>query len=124
MCAYHVLAGKRPWQDEDDVRALMVEVLCSSPPPLSELAPELPTKVVAVIERALSKPAADRYERMEDAVAELCYEVGVALETDYGYCGSGASPADAREVSPPISNMPTRSNWCTVMITRPLHGSN
>lgn len=25
-----------------------------------------------------------------DAVAELCYEVGVSLDMDYGYCGSGA----------------------------------
>jgi len=31
-------------------------------------------------------------DEMEDAVAELCYEVGVAFEMDYHYDGSGVSP--------------------------------
>ncbi|MCK4790834.1 MAG: C10 family peptidase [Desulfobacteraceae bacterium] len=32
-----------------------------------------------------------------DAVAELCYEVGVAVEMDYGVCGSGASHYNMRD---------------------------
>lgn len=35
-----------------------------------------------------------------NAVAELCYEVGVAFEMDYGHCGSGAITADAATVFP------------------------
>ncbi len=35
-----------------------------------------------------------------DAVAELCYEVGVAFEMDYGFCGSGAYPSRAVTVFP------------------------
>ncbi len=34
------------------------------------------------------------------AVAELCYEVGVAFRMDYGACGSGAYTADAVDVFP------------------------
>ena len=34
------------------------------------------------------------------ALAELCYEVGVAFNMDYGACGSGAYTADAAEVFP------------------------
>jgi len=34
------------------------------------------------------------------ALAELCYEVGVAFEMDYGRCGSGAYTADALNVFP------------------------
>ncbi len=35
-----------------------------------------------------------------DALAELCYEVGVAFYMDYGVCGSGAYTADAVSVYP------------------------
>ena len=36
----------------------------------------------------------------EDALSELCYEVGVAFEMDYGFCGSGAYTADGVVVFP------------------------
>ena len=35
-----------------------------------------------------------------DALAELCYEVGVAFNMDYGYCGSAAFTQDAPRVFP------------------------
>lgn len=39
-------------------------------------------------------------QAQKDALAELCYEVGVAFHMDYGVCGSGAYTADARTVFP------------------------
>jgi hypothetical protein len=36
----------------------------------------------------------------EDALAELCYEVGVALDMNYGACGSGASTAWVATILP------------------------
>lgn len=36
-----------------------------------------------------------------DAVAELCYEVAVAFEMDFGYCGSGVFPSDVPTVVMP-----------------------
>jgi len=36
----------------------------------------------------------------KNALAELCYEVGVAFNMDYGVCGSGAYTADALNVFP------------------------
>ncbi|MFZ5979095.1 MAG: C10 family peptidase [Candidatus Zixiibacteriota bacterium] len=36
----------------------------------------------------------------QNALAELCYEVGVAFNMDYGYCGSGAYTDDAIWVYP------------------------
>jgi hypothetical protein len=35
-----------------------------------------------------------------DAVSELCYEVGVALNMDYGHCGSGANTASVQNILP------------------------
>jgi hypothetical protein len=39
-------------------------------------------------------------QAQKDAVAELCYEVGVAFNMDYGRCGSGASTSYATTVFP------------------------
>ncbi|UCD16541.1 MAG: C10 family peptidase [Candidatus Zixiibacteriota bacterium] len=36
----------------------------------------------------------------EDALAELCYEVGVAYNMDYGYCGSGAYTSNTQYIFP------------------------
>lgn len=36
----------------------------------------------------------------EAAMAELCYEVGVAFSMNYGYCGSGAYTADCIDIMP------------------------
>jgi len=53
----------------------------------------------------------------EDAIAELCYEVGVAYEMSYGRCGSGAYTADALNVFPTYFlydssiNRQNRTSW-------------
>jgi len=39
-------------------------------------------------------------QAQKEAVAEICYEVGVAFEMDYGKCASGAYTADAQMVFP------------------------
>ncbi len=39
-------------------------------------------------------------QAQKEAIAELCYEVGVAYEMSYGRCGSGAYTADALYVFP------------------------
>ncbi|MBU0982299.1 MAG: C10 family peptidase [candidate division Zixibacteria bacterium] len=36
----------------------------------------------------------------EDALAELCYEVGIAFDMDYGACGSGTNTSKALQVFP------------------------
>jgi PKD repeat protein len=53
------------------------------------------------------------------ALAELCYEVGVAFEMDYGYCGSGAYTADALTVFPQYfryRNTTIRSNRASLSL--------
>ena len=46
----------------------------------------------------LQSYAGDYTPTQAAAVAELCYEVGVAFTMDYGHCGSGASPMPAETV--------------------------
>jgi len=46
----------------------------------------------------------DNSQVEQDAVSELCYEVGIAFDMDYGFCGSGAVTADALTVFPTYFN--------------------
>jgi hypothetical protein len=46
-------------------------------------------------------------QAQKDAVAELCYEVGVAFNMDYGRCGSGASTSYAATIFPLYFGMAT-----------------
>ncbi len=39
-------------------------------------------------------------QRLQDAVAELCYEVGVSVEMNFGVCWSGSNTANAQTVLP------------------------
>ena len=74
-----------------------------------------------------------------EAVAELCYEVGVAFEMDYGACGSGAYPSLALTVFPTYFGydssikqenrvLHTAAEWFSIIQTeindgRPMHYS-
>ena len=51
-------------------------------------------------ENMLNSYSGSYTEAQRQAVAELCYEVGVAFEMDYGVCGSGAYTGRAVDVFP------------------------
>jgi serine/threonine protein kinase/Tfp pilus assembly protein PilF len=50
---------------------VLYDVINTEPPNLRERRPDLPLSFVAIVERLLQKDPADRYERMEDVVADL-----------------------------------------------------
>ena len=60
VVGYEMLAGKPPF-DRPTAQALVAAHLTESPPPLSEVAPDVPPVISAVIEKALAKSPADRY---------------------------------------------------------------
>jgi serine/threonine protein kinase len=60
---YQALTGTLPYQ-APSIPALLFAIVEQTPPPLGELRPDLPSELVAVIERAMSK---DRTARFADA---------------------------------------------------------
>ncbi len=58
---YEVLAGRKPFASES-VHAVLFQVLQQEARPLSEVAPEVPEPVRAVVEKALAKDVALRYQ--------------------------------------------------------------
>jgi serine/threonine protein kinase len=60
VVGYEALTGRRPFPQEN-IAALTHAILCESPPPLSALRPDVPPNLANVIERALTRDAAQRY---------------------------------------------------------------
>ena len=63
---YQVIAGSHPYADETDGLAstddpVWVRVIDRGPRPLALLAPDAPPELVAIVERAMARDAADRY---------------------------------------------------------------
>jgi serine/threonine-protein kinase len=61
---YELLAGRTPFEDDEgDVIALLDRIAKEPAPPLSALRPDLPPELDAILERALAKDPADRFQR-------------------------------------------------------------
>ncbi|MEW6368021.1 MAG: SUMF1/EgtB/PvdO family nonheme iron enzyme [Acidobacteriota bacterium] len=67
---YAVLAGKPPFRADTPV-ALIYMHIHEPLPPLRELAPDVPKRLAAVIERMLEKPVAARYQSVRQVIDAL-----------------------------------------------------
>jgi serine/threonine protein kinase len=67
---YECLTGQPPFR-RDDVAALLWAHLVEAPPPVTELRPDIPKAVDAVIARAMAKDPADRYESCQEFLRAL-----------------------------------------------------
>ncbi|MER5767296.1 serine/threonine-protein kinase [Streptomyces sp. NPDC001985] len=70
-CVVHeTLAGSPPFEREDDMALLWAHQF-DAPPPLTELRPDLPAAVDAVLAKALAKQPDDRYDSCGEFVTAL-----------------------------------------------------
>ena len=60
ILAFELITGVRPYQGEDAI-AIVAKIALTDPPRLLEAAPEVPADVEAIVARAMSKEAQDRY---------------------------------------------------------------
>jgi serine/threonine protein kinase len=67
---YHLLAGEPPFFAEE-VQRLFVLIKSQPPPPLNVIRPELPHQICEIVERLLSKDAADRYQSGNELATAL-----------------------------------------------------
>ena len=67
---YELLAGKRPWEGTSEV-ALIGKIMTEEPTPLSELRPDAPEGLVAIVDKALAKDRAQRYQSCQELQADL-----------------------------------------------------
>jgi serine/threonine-protein kinase len=67
---YHMLAGKRPF-DEKTTRSFIMKILNQMPPPIRVLNPAVPQEVQGIVEKAMAKSPDDRYQTPNDFEADL-----------------------------------------------------
>jgi Protein kinase domain len=68
---YQLLAGKLPHQDIDGLGELIITICSEPPPPVTELAPWIPTKLSDVISGALKLTTDQRYQSAEEMANAL-----------------------------------------------------
>ena len=67
---YEMLAGKRPWDANSEV-ALIGKIMTEEAPPLSELRPDAPEELLAIVDRALAKEREQRYQSCHEFQNDL-----------------------------------------------------
>ena len=67
---YEMLAGKKAFRGET-ITALIFKIIAEEPPPIRELAHDVPDAMVHIIEKALSKTADARYQTGQELAKDL-----------------------------------------------------
>jgi len=67
---YELLTGRRPYEGES-VREALKKILAGPPPPIRQLNPDAPSRLVKVVEGAMARELRDRYAQMSDVAADL-----------------------------------------------------
>lgn len=68
---YEMLSGGRPAFETDSFASTMHRILTEEPEPLAALDASLPADLIAIVERALAKTRDDRYQRVDDMLADI-----------------------------------------------------
>lgn len=68
--AYELLTYRKPF-DADSMHSVLFKVMQEEPPPLADLAPDVPAVFVQVVERAMAKDAAQRFSEAGEFRAAL-----------------------------------------------------
>ncbi|MGB2887843.1 MAG: serine/threonine-protein kinase [Candidatus Acidiferrales bacterium] len=67
---YELLSYQRPFSDENHA-AVLLSIIGDEPPPINTVAADCPTELAAVVQKALRKDDAERYQSMEQVLLEL-----------------------------------------------------
>ena len=95
---YHMCAGEMPFKG-DNVPSVLFQVVHGTPTPLPELSPDVDPGVVRVIDKAMSKRRADRYQTAAEMVDDLAAVLGerwwdvLLMESSLDIKGPGSMPA-------------------------------
>jgi serine/threonine-protein kinase len=68
---YELLSGGRPAFETDSFASTMHRILTEEPEPLTALDRSLSPELIRIVERALAKSRDDRYQRMDDMLADM-----------------------------------------------------
>lgn len=70
VTAYELIAGRTPFAAKTIAR-LLTMIVTEEAPPISELRPEVPAALAAIVEKAMKKPIDERYQSGAEMAADL-----------------------------------------------------
>jgi len=92
---YELLAGSVPFRGDHEA-AVIYSIAHGTPEPLSRVRPEVPPELERIVNRALEKNPADRYQSAEDMAADLRGVYDALPQTN----SSASSPSNAPRSAP------------------------
>jgi len=111
---YEALAGAVPF-DGDTFNELMFKIVLSNPRPLSQVAPGLDPRLVALVERAMARDIALRFQSADDMIRAIdAYFGGEGVEPPPPTVASpvAASPGFGSAAGAPAApGLPTGNTW-------------
>ncbi len=96
-----MLTGRKPFRGDYE-QAVVHAILNHEPQPLSELAPQIPSRLSSIVDRMLNRDVDRRYPDMEAVVSDL-----TATIRDSSPAEDVASTSSAHEPSPTALELPT-----------------
>jgi serine/threonine-protein kinase len=115
---YELLSGRKPF-DAESMHGVLFKVMQDEPAPLAEVAPDVPHPLVQVVERALAKDPAERFQSAGELLAglRLARAAGAGRpsersEPERAHAATGqAAPASARAgTTRPATRPPEKSS--------------
>jgi len=96
---YEMLAGERPFRGES-IATIMFQITSSPPPPMAEFVPKLPPIFQKLVEKALAKDPASRFQAGEE-FAKTLRALKERLDKAMAQAGKGGGPrAGAPDTAP------------------------
>jgi len=97
---FESLAGATPFRRETEVAVLWAHMR-DDPPPLTEVRPDLPPLIDAVIAKAMAKQPEERYATCREFVADLRHALGAAAAETYA--GRTVVNGDGQSAGPTVA---------------------
>ena len=114
---YEMLAGKKAFRGES-ITALIFKIITEEPPPIRELAHDVPDAMVRVIQKALSKAPDARYQSGKDLADDLLAFTRPGSTPTLRQTETPTVPATILVASPTVKIPPTISAPPTARATR------
>jgi serine/threonine protein kinase len=84
---YQLLTGRLPFQGANNY-TMIYQIINVEPPLPTQVRPEIPLRVEAIVMRALQKSTADRYQLWEELAHDLATALGTEEKLDKGFAES------------------------------------
>jgi serine/threonine protein kinase len=125
LVAYEMLTGAHPWEGES-IYSIIFKQKQEEPPLLREVRPDLSDRVIDIVERAIRKDPADRWESAEEMLAAL--EALADPEVDPLLHGLGLDEEAPLTTEPSLPGHPSESRGAVesrppVRATAPTRGA-